>query len=153
MAIVDDIGSQFRLLKRNVERVASAHAPADGTNTVFLHIGLRLQVLESGVQVTFGAVFRDSTHAFMGLFGSSSDFAAIKIEGQRGIALIGEFRGLLFDPIVESPELVDHDDTGERSYAFGSVEDCFYCVVATLVGNVFGGGCQCGLGKQSQDYK
>jgi len=57
MAVVDDRGGELRFLQRDVEGIASAHAPANRTDAVFLHVGLRFKKLDGGVQVAFGAVF------------------------------------------------------------------------------------------------
>ena len=77
MAVVDDVGGQRGLLQGHIERVASAHAPADRANPILLYIGLRRQKLKSRVQISLGAVFRDAPHNFVRLLGSGRNFTAI----------------------------------------------------------------------------
>ena len=76
----------------------------------------------------------------MSLVASGRDLATIKVNRQRKVALVGELARLFFDPIVQSPPFMDHDDRGKRPFAFGRVEDGFNRVAITLKGDVFGGG-------------
>ena len=50
MAVVDDVGRERGLLQRYIERVASAHAPADCANTILLHIRLRGEKFKGRMQ-------------------------------------------------------------------------------------------------------
>src|SRR5712671_1007195 len=49
VAVVDDIGRQSWLLERHVERIASAHAPPDRSDAIFLDVRLRREKLKSRV--------------------------------------------------------------------------------------------------------
>ena len=55
--------------------------------------------------------------------GVVATFAAIEIDGQRHVALVGQLRGLLFHPVVQSPPFVNDDERGKRAFARGRVEN------------------------------
>ena len=84
----------------------------------------------------------------MSLVGRGGNFAPIEIDSERDIALVGKFRCLLLDPIVQSPPFVNHDDRGEWAFALGSVENSLHGFVATLVRDGFAIGGEGGHGKR-----
>src|SRR5215469_2454347 len=88
VAVVDDVGGERGLGERHVERVTAAHAPSNGTDAVFPHVGLGGEKLESRVEIPLGAVFRHAAHDFVRLVRGGGDFAAIKIDGQRDVTLV-----------------------------------------------------------------
>ena len=90
MAVVDDIGSKRRFLKRDLKRITSSHAPADGGDAIFFHVGLRGKIFEGCVKIALGTVFRHAAHDFVGQFGCGCNLAAIKVNGQRDVALVGK---------------------------------------------------------------
>ena len=150
MAVVDHRGGQGGFLQSDIERVASAHAPSDGADAVFLHVGLRREKFESGVKVAFGAVFGDSAHDFVRHVGSGRNFAAIEIDGERDVSLVGEFRSLVFHPIVQTPPFVDDDQRGERAFSCGRVENTLHGFVAAFVGDGLAVGGEGGGGEQNE---
>jgi len=143
MAVVDDVGSEIRFLQRNVQRVASAHAPADRADPVFPHVGLRCQEFEGGVEVALHAVFRHAASDFVRHIGRGCDCAAIPIDGQRQAALVCEAHSLILHPIIQAPPFVNHDQRGVGAcFGRGCVENALDGLVAALVGHglAVGGG-------------
>jgi hypothetical protein len=72
----------------------------------FPSLGIRGQtavVDDRGVKVALAAVFRDAAHECVRHVGPGSHFATIAIDGERGVALVGQVRGLLF-PESFSPQ-------------------------------------------------
>jgi hypothetical protein len=72
----------------------------------FFTSGCDARKVEGRVQVAFGAVFGDAAHEFVRHIRRGGDFAAIEIDAERDVALLGELRGLLFHPVVQSPPFV-----------------------------------------------
>jgi hypothetical protein len=95
--------------------------PADGAEAISLHVRLRCQKVISSPQVTERPVFRHAPHQFMSQVWIVSDFAAIQINRQRNVTLIGKLRGRLLDPVVPSPILMNYDERWQRTFAAGSV--------------------------------
>ena len=91
VTVVDDVGGERGLLERHIERVTPAHAPSNGTDAVFPHVGLGGEKLKSCVKIALGAVFRHAAHDFVRLVRGGGDFAAIKIDGQRYVTLVRQF--------------------------------------------------------------
>src|ERR1700733_12963138 len=105
------------------------------------------------MQVALGTIFRYATHDFVRHVGRGGDLAAIEINRKRFIALVGEFGGLVFHPVVQSPPFVDDDQRRKRALAGRSVEHALHGFVAAFVGDGFavggeGGECE----KQQQEY-
>ncbi len=96
MPIVNDCCRQMRLGKRRIERVASAHTPSDGPDPIFFHARLRRQKVVGGAQITDSPVFGQAAHQFVRQIRIIGDFAAIQIDRQRNVSLIGKLRSLLF---------------------------------------------------------
>ena len=90
MSVVDYIGCECWLINRNVERISAAHAPTDGADAIFFNVWLRLQKIKRGFQVTISAVIGNAAHEFMRHFRRGRNFAAIQINRQRFIALVGQ---------------------------------------------------------------
>src|SRR4029077_775196 len=90
MPVSDDNCGERGLLESDIESTAAAHAPADGADAVFLHVRLRGEIVERGVQVALGAVFGNSTHDLVSFIGRGGDLAAIEVDCERHISLIGQ---------------------------------------------------------------
>src|SRR6185437_4504574 len=129
----------------------SAHAPADGAETVFFNIGLRLQKRDSGVKVASSAVFRHAAHDFVGLFRRGGDSSTIQINGQRHVAFIGKFGSLLLDQVIQSPPFVDGHKRRKRAVAGGREKVAVYGFISAAVGNFFGGCGECGKREKDGD--
>ena len=140
-------------MQSDVERVASAHAPSDGADAIFLHVGLRREKVEGGVKIAFGAVFGNAAHDFVSHVGSSRDFAAIEIDGERDVSLVSEFRSLIFHPVVQSPPFVDDDQRGERAFSCGRVKNTLHGFVAAFVGDGLAVGSEGGGGEQNDEWR
>jgi hypothetical protein len=110
----------------------------------WLHVGLRGEKFESRVQVAFGAVFRDAAHNFVSHVGSGGDLAAIEIDRQGHVTLVGQLRGLFFHPVIEAPPFVNHNECGERPFARRRVEHALHGFVAAFVGDSLAVGGECG---------
>lgn len=135
VAVVDHERGQVRFLQGQVESITSAPAPADRAQPVLAYVGLRLEELHGGVKIVLGAVFRDTSHDFVCPVGRGGHRAAIamKIDGERDIALVCQLRGSLFHPIVEPSEFVNDYHPGEWTFAARWVENALHCFVAALV--------------------
>jgi hypothetical protein len=87
---MDHVRFQRRFLHRDVERIAATHAPSGCAQTLSIHIRLVLQEHDCGVQVALGAVLRNPRD-LVSLLRCGRHFAAIRINRQCDLALIGEF--------------------------------------------------------------
>jgi len=114
------------------------------------HVRLRSQIVESSAQVARSAVFGDTPHQFVRQVRRGSDLAAIKVHGERDIALVGEFGGLLFYPVIQSPPFVDHDEGRERALSGRCVQHAGHGIVAGFVGDRFTVGGQGGEGNEEK---
>jgi hypothetical protein len=77
-------------------------------------------------------------------------FAAIEIDRQGDISLVGKFAGLFFHPVVQSPVFVNHDERGKWPFANGSVENSVDGFLAGFVGDGFAIGCESCMGPGEQ---
>src|ERR1019366_7076882 len=99
-------------------------------------------------EVLGSAVFRYSARQLVSLLGRGSDLAAIEINGKSHVALVGEFRCLLFHPVAQAPPFMDDHDPRKGPFALGSVENSLHGFVPAFVGNLFGGGGKRGDGEE-----
>jgi hypothetical protein len=139
MTVVDDRCRKRGLLQCDVQRIPATHAPADRADTVLVHIGLRLQEFDGGMQIAQPAVFGESRHKFARGPRIVRDLAAKQINRQGDIALLGKFRRLLLDPMVEPPIFVDHDERGKPAFARECKKNSLYGFVAALIADLFRG--------------
>jgi hypothetical protein len=70
---------------------------------------------------------------------SCGDLSTIKINCQYQISLVRQLARLFFDPVVQSPPLVNDDDRRERAFAFGHVSDGLDRVAVALEADIFRG--------------
>ena len=102
------------------------------------------------MQIALGTVFGHAAHDFMRLLRCGRDLSTIQIDGQRRITLVRQLRCLLFDPVVEPPPFVDHDNSGERPLACRRVKHRLDGFIATLIGDAFAVCGESGNGKQNR---
>ena len=93
----------------------------------------RSQVGRRRQQVTIGTVLGNAAHDLVRLISSRRNLAAIQIDGQRHITLVGKVRRLLLDPFVQAPPFVDDHQRRERPFALRHVENRLYRLVAAAV--------------------
>jgi len=98
------------------------------------------------VQIASRAVFPNAAHDFMGFVGGSGNFSPIEINRQRRVTSVGQLRGLLLDPIIQSPIFVDDQQRRKRAFTLGSVQDPLHGFIAALVGNSLAAGGESGDG-------
>jgi hypothetical protein len=78
-------------------------------------------------------------------------FAAVEINGERSIPLVGKLGGLFLDLIVEAPILVNYDDAGVRTFAGGCVEEAVYGFISAFVGDGLAVGGEAGDSEKKKD--
>jgi hypothetical protein len=89
VAVVDYCCGEVGDLESGLQGGASALAPADGADAVFPDVGLFAQKADGVAEVASGAVFGKAAHEFMHLSEFAGDFAAIEIDGERDVVLVG----------------------------------------------------------------
>jgi hypothetical protein len=82
------------------------------------------------------AVFWNTAHEFVSLFGIGCAFSAVKINGQRHVTGIRQFGRLLFYPVIQAPPLMNHDQCGKRSRSFRRIQHRLHSFVAGFVGDL-----------------
>jgi len=105
------------------------------------------------VQIASRAVFPNAAHDFMGFVGGSGNFSPIEINRQRRVTSVGQLRGLLLDPIIQSPIFVDDQQRRKRAFTLGSVQDPLHGFIAALVGNSLAAGGESGDGQCKKKYQ
>ena len=80
---------------------------------------------------------RHAAHQLVSLGGVRGAFPAIEVDGQRHVALVSEPLRLLLHPVVQSPPLVDHNDSRMASGRAGQSEVTGDRFVAALVADGF----------------
>jgi len=105
MAVVDYVGGESGLLQRNVQRIASAHAQPMAPMRSFLTLGLGLEKFKSGAQVALGAVVGHSAHEFVRHVRAWWQPCRDINRWPAPVALVGQFRSLIFDPVVSIPTI------------------------------------------------
>lgn len=121
--VVDDNGAEAGVGYGEERSVASAHTPADGADAVGIDVFAMGEPVGGGGEVADTAILRQAAHEFVGGFSVGGDFAAIEIDGEGDVALVGEMLRLLLDPVIETPPLVNDDEARVGPVTGGQVEE------------------------------
>lgn len=113
--IINGDGTQIGIGNGELSCHSTTPAPADGSDSIAVDGLKAAEIIGRGYQVADAAILRDAAHELVGGLRISGDFATVEINRERDVALAGEKRCLLFDPVVQSPPFMNDNDCGMDS--------------------------------------
>src|SRR6185437_7879482 len=88
-AVIHHASGEARLMNRQLQGEASAHAPSDRADVIAIHVLSPGQVHESRLQIADRSVLGQSAHQLVSLFRIGRYFAAVEVHRQRDVSLAG----------------------------------------------------------------